>query len=222
MHTIRSPYSSAAASAEDQAYLHLQQQIRLGTLAVGARLIPDIIAGQIGVSRMPVRGALRRLADEGLIEIRANRGAIVRGLNRREMRDVFEMRSVLEGLAMRNAVPNMRAEHLRRLTAMLDDFDLSAGESVDWTSSHRAFHEYLCSFCDQPRLLREIAELHSIVEPYMRMWASQPGREHRMHAAHQELIDVLRAGDPQRCEQAMRQHVMNTVDTLTPYLPDAG
>ena len=106
-------FQKTAISAEDEAYLHLQREIRLGRYAPGQRLVPDVVAAEIGTSRMPVRGALRRLASEGLVEIRANRGAVVRGLNQQEMLEVFEMRSVLEGLAMRNAVLHMNAEHIR-------------------------------------------------------------------------------------------------------------
>ncbi|MCD0502728.1 GntR family transcriptional regulator [Bordetella petrii] len=203
-----------ALTAEEEAYQHIHQQIRLGGYAPGARLVPEVIAGQIGTSRMPVRGALRRLASEGLVEIRANRGAVVRGLNAAEMREVFEMRSVLEGLAMRNAVAHMRPEHIRRLEHMLDQMDLGSGDYLDWTTAHREFHEYLCGFCQQPRLLGQIADLHSVVEPYMRVWSSQARRTVRAREAHQELIDALKTGDAGTCEHAMRQHVMNTVAAL--------
>lgn len=200
-----------ALTAEEEAYQFIQQEIRLGRFGPGERLVPDIIAGQIGTSRMPVRGALRRLASEGLVDIRANRGAVVRGLNRGEMLEVFEMRSVLEGLALRNAVANMAPEHVRRLAGMLDMMDQ---DYLDWTTAHREFHEYLCSFCRQPRLLRQISELHSVVEPYMRLWAAQPGRDLRARASHQELMAAIETRDPAACEAAMRRHVLNTVPAL--------
>ncbi|ASC66473.1 GntR family transcriptional regulator [Achromobacter denitrificans] len=215
-------FQKTAISAEDEAYLHLQREIRLGRYAPGQRLVPEVVAAEIGTSRMPVRGALRRLASEGLVEIRANRGAVVRGLNQQEMLEVFEMRSVLEGLAMRNAVLNMNAEHIRRLSNSLELLEQGPGEDLDWTTAHREFHEYLCSFCQQPRLLRQLSELHSVVEPYMRLWATQPGRVLRVRESHQELIDALRTRDPARCEAAMRQHVLNTVPALQAFLEQAA
>lgn len=215
-------FQKTAISAEDEAYLHLQREIRLGHYAPGQRLVPDVVASEIGTSRMPVRGALRRLASEGLVEIRANRGAVVRGLNQQEMLEVFEMRSVLEGLAMRNAVSNMNADHIRRLTNMLEQLDQGSSGDLDWTTAHRQFHEYLCSFCQQPRLLGQLSELHSVVEPYMRLWAAQPGRVMRVRESHQELIDALNTRDPARCEAAMRQHVLNTVPALQAFLAQAG
>ncbi len=211
-------YPSPALTAEEEAYRYLHQQIRLGAFVAGDRIVPELVCTQIGTSRMPIRGALRRLASEGLVDIRANRGAVVRGLNAQEMLEVFEMRAVLEGLAMRNAVKNMTPETIRRLVGMLDQIELGSGDYLDWTTAHREFHEYLCSFCHQPRLLKQLADLHSVVEPYMRLWASQPGRQFRVRDAHQELITALKTEDPDQCEAAMRRHVMNTVDALAPFL----
>lgn len=205
---------NTAMSAEEEAYQHIHRQIRLGSFAPGTRLVPEVIAGQIGTSRMPIRGALRRLASEGLVEIRANRGAVVRGLNAAEMREVFEMRSVLEGLAIRNAVAQMRPEHIRRLEHMLEQMDLGSGDYLDWTTAHREFHEYLCGFCQQPRLLGQIADLHSVVEPYMRVWSSKVRSTLRPREAHQELIDALKTGDADTCERVMRRHAMNTLAGL--------
>ena len=134
-------YSPTPAwTAEEEAYQYIQRRIRMGQFRASARLVPEAIAAEIGTSRMPVRGALRRLASEGLVEIRANRGAIVRGLNEREMVEAFEMRAVLEGLAARHAVIAMRPAHIRRLVDMLDQMERGA-EYLDWTTAHRDFHE---------------------------------------------------------------------------------
>lgn len=211
----------SALNAEEEAYQHIQRQIVQGAARPGSRLVPEIIAGEIGISRTPVRVALRRLASEGLVTIRTNRSAVVRRLNRREMLEVFQIRSVLEGLALRNAMENMGPAQLHRLDAMLDQLDGSVPAAVDQTSIHREFHEYLCGFCRQPRLQQQIADLHAVVEPYMRLWASEPGRVAvRMREAHQELIDAIRGGDPEHCEATMRKHVMATVSALAPFLPD--
>src|SRR5688500_7583277 len=97
----------AAATAEEEAYRHIQQQLRLGRYKPGDRLIPEDIAAEIDMSRMPVREAFRRLAADGLVVLRPNRGCIVAGLNIDELYEVFEMRSVLEGLAARVAMPRI-------------------------------------------------------------------------------------------------------------------
>ncbi|MBS7780153.1 GntR family transcriptional regulator, partial [Acidovorax sp. CCYZU-2555] len=98
------PLDGSATSAHEQAYHHLSHAIRMGHMKPGERLVADDVANAIGMSRMPVREALRRLASEGLLVMPPNRGAIVRELSEAEVVEVFEMRAVLEGLAAAMAV----------------------------------------------------------------------------------------------------------------------
>ena len=95
---------STPATAEEEAYRFLLDGIRLGQFKAGDRLVPDEIASQLGMSRMPVREAFRRLATQELLTIRPNRGAVVRGLSHDEAIEVFEMRSVLEAQAATVAI----------------------------------------------------------------------------------------------------------------------
>lgn len=210
--------SLQGATAEADAYLHIHTAIRLGEYPAGMRLKPETIAAQIGTSRMPVREALRRLETEGLVTIRPNRGVVVAGLDIDAMREVFEMRAVLEGLAVRLAMPSLTPAILRDLEAQLSRLDDLAESLPDWTGSHRAFHEHLCGLSRQPRLLRQIASLNSLIEPYMRAWIKESGRPGaREH--HLNLIDALKSGDPAHGEAVMRQHVLATVDDLAPLSP---
>lgn len=209
-------------TAEEEAYRHILAAIRGGRFSAGARLVPEVIAQEIGTSRMPVREAFRRLASEGLVTIRPNRGVTVCGLDVADMQEIFEMRAVLEGLAMRLALPRMSAATIRELEAMLDRIDDRSGVQPDWTTAHRAFHETLCAHSARPRLIRQLASLHSLVEPHMRIWATQVERPLCARADHQDLIDALRAGDPVAAEAVMREHVMATVpDLMTTLRPPA-
>jgi DNA-binding GntR family transcriptional regulator len=211
------------AAAHDEAYAHILRALRHGRFRAGERLIPDSIATEIGTSRMPVREALRRLAAEGLVTIRGNRGVTVNALDVKDMQQAFEMRSVLEGLAVRLAVPRLRPADLRRLEAMLDAMEDRSAPDADWTDDHRAFHETLCAYSDSPRLLRQIASLHSLVEPHMRLWDRMTDRHVGTREHHEELLAALRGADPDACEIAMRRHVMDTVPDLLRHLsPGAG
>lgn len=210
-----------AVTAEEEAYRHIHAAIRLGRYRAGDRLVPETIAAEIGTSRMPVREAFRRLATEGLVAIRPNRGATVNKLDVEGMTEIFEMRAVLEGLAMRLALPRMDAATILELERMLDRIDDRSGVQDDWTTAHRAFHETLCARSGRPRLIRQIAGLHSLVEPHMRLWALQTDRPLSARADHQDLIDALRSGDADRCETTMREHVMATVPDLMKSVPQA-
>ena len=210
-----------AVTAEEEAYRHIHAAIRLGRYRAGDRLVPETIAAEIGTSRMPVREAFRRLATEGLVAIRPNRGATVNKLDVEGMTEIFEMRAVLEGLAMRLALPRMDVATILELERMLDRIDDRSGVQDDWTTAHRAFHETLCARSGRPRLIRQIAGLHSLVEPHMRLWALQTDRPLSARADHQDLIDALRSGDAERCETTMREHVMATVPDLMKSVPQA-
>ncbi|VFR24491.1 Transcriptional regulator, GntR family [plant metagenome] len=207
-----------AATAEADAYLHIQTAIRMGTYAPGMRLIAEDIATEIGSSRMPVREAFRRLATEGLVVIRPNRGAIVSGLGLEDMREVFETRAVLEGLAIRTALPRMTPATIDTLERMLDRMDERMENSADWTSAHRDFHEYLCSLSGRPRLMKLIADLHSQIESTMRLWFKHLDRPLSARDDHMDLIAALRTRDLDIAEAAMREHVQATVPELMQFL----
>jgi len=211
-------YPEPLATAEAEAYRHIHTAIRMGVYPPGQRLIPEDIAAEIGTSRMPVREAFRRLASEGLVVIRPNRGASVAGLAVDEMREVFEMRAVLEGLAVRLAMPGMTGATIDALERRLGRMDERMEDSSDWTGAHRQFHEYLCGLCRRPRLLWQISALHSLIEPYMRLWFNSLARPLSAREDHMDLIAALRTLDADAAEAAMRQHVQATVPELMQFL----
>ncbi|WP_459618059.1 GntR family transcriptional regulator [Bordetella sp. 2513F-2] len=207
-----------ATTAEAEAYRHIHAAICAGVYPPGYRLVPEDIAAEIGTSRMPVREAFRRLATEGLVTLRPNRGARVSGLSLPEMQEVFEMRAVLEGLAVRLALPSLTPATIATLEHMLDRMDDHLDNVSDWATAHRGLHEHLCGLCRQPRLLRHIAALHSLIEPYMRLWFNSLDKPLSARGDHVDLLDALRHGDPDTAEAAMRQHVRATVPELMQFL----
>lgn len=201
-------------SAEDQAYRHIEQGIRNGRFRAGERLIAEDIATDIGTSRMPVREAFRRLAAEGLLLIRANRGAIVRALDAAEMHEVFEMRAVLEALAAGIAATRMTPKEMTTLEYLLDRMESVNEDFPEWVTRHREFHEYLSGLAGMPRLQRQIASLHSIIEPHMRIWLEHGEKPMSSREFHEEIVSVLRSGDRAAIEQVVREHVQATIIPL--------
>lgn len=170
------------------------------------------------MSRMPVREAFRRLAADGLVTLRPNRGAVVSGLNIDEMREVFEMRSALEGLAIRVAVPKITERHLTHLERLLDDMDAYRDDSSEWVSRHREFHEYLCSLSERSRLMRQISALYTVIEPHMRLWLEHGDKPLSARDEHAVILDALRAGDAEQAERILREHIEGTVPSLIDFL----
>ncbi|SFC61834.1 DNA-binding transcriptional regulator, GntR family [Pseudomonas citronellolis] len=215
-------YDRQPVTAEEEAYSYLLDAICKGQYRTGDRLIAEDIANDIGMSRMPVREAFRRLAAEGLVTLRPNRGAIVSGLNIEEMREVFEMRSALEGLAIRLAVPKLGERQLARLERLLDEMDDYRDDSAEWVSRHRVFHEYLCSLAERPRLLRQINALYSMIEPHMRLWLQHVDKPMSAREEHAVILDALRSGDAREAERVLCEHIEGTVPSLLKFLEAKG
>lgn len=211
-----------ALSAEDEAYLHLLDAICQGRYRTGDRLIAEDIASELEMSRMPIRGAFKRLAAEGLVTLRPNRGAIVSGLNLDQMREVFEMRSALEGLAIRVATPKVNERHLARLERLLDEMDECRDDSSEWVVRHHIFHEYLCSLSERPRLMRQISALYAMLEPYMRLWLKHVDKPLSAREEHQEILNALRTGDACHAERIVCEHIEGTVPDLLEFLEKSG
>ena len=209
-------------SAEEEAYQHLLDGICRGRYRIGDRLIAEDIANEINMSRMPVRGAFKRLAAEGLITLRPNRGAIVSGLNLDEMCEVFEMRSALEGLAIRIAVPKCTDRHFSRLERLLDEMDDYRDDVGEWVIRHRAFHEYLCSISERPRLIRQITALYSVIEPHMRLWLRHIDKPLSAREEHAAILDALHSGNPEHAERVLREHIEGTVPSLLEFIKKSG
>ncbi|WPB55542.1 GntR family transcriptional regulator [Xylophilus sp. GOD-11R] len=206
--------ATPAVSAEEEAYQHLLHGIRMGSLRPGERLLTEDIAQSIGMSRMPVREALRRLAAEGLITVRPNRGAVVRGLSAKEVDEVFEMRAALEGLAAARAARVATEADVRGLERLLERMTESEGNMGEWVTLHRQFHESLCRIGDSPRLATQISSLHSVVEPLMRVWLENAQQPARARTSHADIVAALRANDARTAEAIMRRHVAGTTATI--------
>ena len=215
--SLSSP-SHAASTAEEEAYLYLHKALRLGRYKAGERLIPEDIAAEIGMSRMPVREAFRRLAADGLVTLRPNRGCVVAGLTLDELTEVFEIRSVLEGLAVRIALPKLTVEHFEEMDRLLVRME-RAGEagSSDWVLRHQEFHAYLYGLSGRPKLIRQIAALHVAIEPYMRIWFDYVEKPLSAREEHQKLLNALKSGDLAEAEREMEDHVLGTASLLAEF-----
>lgn len=201
-----------AITAEEEVYLYLLKAIREGFYPGGARLVAEDIAQHMAMSRMPVRAAFRRLASEGLIHSRPNRGYVVSGLTAREMNEVFELRSVLEGLAARLAAPHVDAARIEALMAEMDASGLA--RSDDWVLRHRALHEYISGLSGRPKLIHQIGALHTQIEPYMRIWFSRQDAPLESRSDHAALIGVLLGGNVDQIDTEFQRHILETAPAL--------
>lgn len=211
----------APATAQQEAYQYLRERILTGDLSGNDRLNPAEIAQSLGISRMPVREALRQLDAEGLVVMRPNRGAVVTSLTSREVEEIFEIRVALEALAARFAVPHMTKHALDELNMLRQRLDASRHDPLQWIRRHDELHQFICEIGNRKRLAFELARVRQSVQPYVLMYMrvfetiEMPGLE------HSTLIDALASGDAQLAETVMRDHVRRPALGIVKFLQDA-
>jgi len=212
------PFSSPA-TAEEEAYRFLLDGIRMGQLKAGDRIVPEEIASQLGMSRMPVREAFRRLATQELLTIRPNRGAVVRGLSHEEAVEVFEMRAVLEGLAATAALHRIGPADIDELERRRDAMDRCAEDLSAWVTEHRDFHLYLCGLSARPRLVAQIAAARVHRAPYAAMAAvvvQAPAQPRGARGHHRRAAPQAARADRGRGQRARQQHAGHARETHAP------
>jgi DNA-binding GntR family transcriptional regulator len=202
--------------AGDLAYSTLRSGILDGRYPPGERLGEIEVAAEIGLSRTPVREALRRLGSEGLVDVLPNRGARVRTWTVDDLEQTYELRAVLEGLGARRAAGRISAEQLAELDRLADEMvgcDPSlgrrpAGDFDDLAARNARFHAVIVEASGSDRLAATLAgliQLPLVMRTYRRY---TPAALARSHAHHRELVDALAARDGVWAESVMRSHVL--------------
>ena len=192
-----------------------------GQLDGGAPLRQDEVALCFGVSRIPVREALRRLCAEGLVDFRTNRGFVVSVLAPAEARELLEIRSTLEVKAMQLALPKWSDETFRYLRTVLDEAEITT--SVDqWSELNRSFHEILYRPAERTKLLGLIANLNAQVERYIRLLVSRSDYRLQAQLEHRAILSAAEVRNAIAVSVLIEQHANETATQLERFLSACG
>jgi len=194
----------AHPTVREVAYRRLRQLIVDGTLPPGQRIFENELADQLGISRTPLREALRQLETEGLVQMNARRGAVVAGLSAADMHEEFVIRATLEGLAIRLAAPRLSADDFRQLERQLARMQdaLTRGQRAVFLEHHRLFHLAIFDASGSPRLARMLANLLEAGERYEQLELAEDVLHADEIAHHRELLNLLSAGDGEHAADA--------------------
>ncbi len=199
----------ARPSLVDVVAADLREAILSGRLAPGERISDVHVAAEMGVSRAPVREALRQLAARGLVHEEPRRGAFVARLSRARVREVYDCRRALEGLAARRlSAADRREAHVERLAAIVADMDAASDPLVAAETDHR-FHVTLCELTGNGWLQRLYAQLadQSRMMQALDSVAHADADRRELVMLHAPIVDAIASGDPAAGEEAVVAHI---------------
>jgi DNA-binding GntR family transcriptional regulator len=184
-------------TAQEFVLAELRRSILTGEMPPGTPVRQDALAERLGVSRVPLREALRTLEGEGQVIYRPHRGYHVADLSLDDLLEVYRIRELLETEATLRAVPLLTAEDVDRLEQSEQDIHQAAAadDIVGMAAANRRFHFTLLEASGMPRLTRLVRVLWDATDAYRSLYYSTSANRDRVHAEHRAIVDAVRAGD---------------------------
>jgi DNA-binding GntR family transcriptional regulator len=198
----------------------LRERILRGDFPDGEPLRQDALAEDLGVSRIPVREALRQLEAEGLVTFSPHRGAIVSSLSLAEISELFELRAEIECDLLRRAIPLMTKEHVDRSQEVLDEFETAylAGDAPRWGALNWHFHASLYVAANRNLTMGIIQKLHHHSDRYFRIQLVLTDGGARATEEHRDIAMAVRKKDVKTACQLMRTHILGAGQSLLKFV----
>lgn len=207
--------SIVVRTLSEQVFEIIRERIITGVLPREVPIRQDALANELGVSKIPLREALARLEQEGLLTSQANRGYFVRPMSAAEAEEIFELRLVLEPPAAARAAE--RADDVDRAAtiAAFEALDSAASNNLASVAScNRSFHTALVRPSGRLLTTQLVERLTVLSERYVIAHLQPAGREDRAHLEHRDLLDAWLAGDGPTVERLLSAHIQATLDDL--------
>lgn len=203
-------------SKEEEVYRILADEILSGAYERGAALTEMSLSSRLGVSRTPIRAALHRLAEEGLIEFSPNRGAVVVGVTVEDLIDTYKIRIRLEGLAAAMAAERLDEAGKSKLTESVElaEYYMAKGDAEKLKELDSAFHSIIYAATGNRMLTKILSELHRNIKLYRKLSLTVPGRLERSIGEHREILGAILAADAERADALTRVHVERAMDNM--------
>ena len=202
-------------SIADQVFDELEKDILSGVYERGEMLTEVKLSEQLGVSRTPIREALRRLAQERIIDP-TSKGVRVVGITREDIADICEIRLRLEGLAARWAAERATQEEIAALGEPLElqEFFTSKGDAESLKNTDTRFNQTIYALCGSPVLRDTLEPLHRKLLKYRRVSFATPARAERSYQEHKAIFEAIAAHNGPLAEQLTIQHVQNARESI--------
>ncbi len=200
----------------DVVFNTLRQAIIKGELKPGERLLEIQLAGKLGVSRTPIREAIRKLELEGLVTMIPRRGATVAGITKKHLQDVLEIRKALEELAIELACGRMTEEELEELEEQQKRFeaDIASDDSLMLANIDEGFHDRIYASTRNERLVQMLDNLREQMYRYRLEYIKDKDKRQMVIVEHNRIIRALSLRHVEEARQAIREHIDNQEITV--------
>lgn len=205
-----------SASLEARVYNELRDALLCGQFKKGESLTEHMLTQKLGVSRTPVRSALQRLAEDGLVSMTPNRGAVVIGIAKEDIVDIYRIRMRLEGLASAMAAEKITDEAKQKLSenVALFEFYVQRQDTEHIEELDTAFHSMIYEASGSRTLERILTDLHSNTKAYRSQSLCVPGRLARTLEEHKEILNAILTGNAEKAEKLTSAHIECAMENM--------
>lgn len=203
-------------SLRGRVFHKLREDILSGKYEEHEELKEVAIGEEMGVSRTPVREAFRQLELEGLIQIIPNRGAYVTGITEKDVKDIYMMRSLLEGLCARWATEHITAEQMDEMeeNVYLAEFHAGKGHLEQLAALDNRFHEIMYEACNSKILEHQLKDLHQYVLRVRKKTLSSASRGPQSNEEHKGICEAIKEKNADLAEKLAHQHMINAYENM--------
>lgn len=206
-------------SLRGQVFDKIRSDILNGKYKRGEELVESSIGKELGISRTPVREAIRQLELEGLVQLVPNKGAFVTGISEKDVRDIYLIRARLEGLAARMAAKNITPELLDAMeeTVVLSEYHAKKEHYEQICEMDSKFHKLLYKASGSRILEHTLTDFHQYVQRVRMASIMKKRRMEKSNDEHDAILTAIREHDEEKAELVATRHISNTVENLKNY-----
>ncbi len=202
-------------SLADSVFEKIEADILSGKYRKGETFTESKLSELFGVSRTPIREAIRRLEQENLINI-TTKGVEILGIERSDIEDIYEIRGRIEGLAAKKSAGVISDEDLKKLCEIIDlqEFYTNKGHSEKVRDTDSEFHETIYAVCGSNIYLSVLSNLHRRIKKYRRLSIQDPERAKKAVEEHRGIYEALAARNGELAEKLASEHIANARDNI--------
>ena len=202
-----------------QVFEEISQKISDGTYSSGSQMVEADLAAEYGVSRNTIKKVLLMLENKGLVITELNKGARVRSFSHQEIEEMMQVRSALEELVTRLAVPCLTDEQISAMEAVLKTMKghLEANELLLYSEGNKRFHQIIYDACPNQTAVRMLLELKSQISKFNIKTILIAGRGQHSFAEHSAILEDVKKRDAEAAAEHMRQHISGVEQTMHTY-----